>query len=51
MSSACDIVPVETAVQLADLRYRIDDRNALVQALQDVVGPDRVFSHPADLIA
>ncbi|HET8999087.1 MAG TPA: FAD-linked oxidase C-terminal domain-containing protein [bacterium] len=38
-------------MQLADLRLRIDDRNALVHALQDVAGPDRVFTHPADLIA
>jgi glycolate oxidase len=41
----------QNAVQLADLRHRIDDRNALVHALQDVIGPDRVFTHPADLIA
>ncbi|HKV44341.1 MAG TPA: FAD-linked oxidase C-terminal domain-containing protein [bacterium] len=38
-------------MQLADLRYRIDDRRALVRALQDVVGPDWVLTHPADLIA
>ncbi len=38
-------------MQLADLRHRIDDRTALTRALQDVLGPDRVFTHPADLIA
>jgi glycolate oxidase len=38
-------------VQLADLRHRIEDRTALTKALQDVLGPDRVFTHPADLIA
>jgi glycolate dehydrogenase FAD-linked subunit len=39
------------AVELADVRLRIDDREALTRALQDAVGPDRVFTHPADLIA
>jgi glycolate oxidase len=38
-------------VQLADIRHRIDDRGALTRALQEVLGPDRVFGHPADLIA
>jgi len=46
-----DLCYTETAVQLADLRHRIDDRNALVHALQDVLGSDRLFTHPADLIA
>ncbi len=39
------------AVELADVRLRIDDREALTRALRDVVGVDRVFTHPADLIA
>ncbi|HLW61320.1 MAG TPA: FAD-linked oxidase C-terminal domain-containing protein [bacterium] len=38
-------------MQLADLRHRIDDRRALVRSLQDVVGSEWVFTHPADLIA
>ena len=38
-------------MQLADVRLRIEDREALTRALQDAVGPDRVFTHPADLIA
>jgi len=38
-------------VQLADIRHRIDDRDALRRALQDALAPDRVFAHPADLIA
>jgi glycolate oxidase len=41
----------ESAVQLADVRHRIGDRNALRRALEEVLGPDRVFTHPADLIA
>jgi len=42
---------LETTVQLADIRHRIDDRDALKRALQDALAPDRVFTHPADLIA
>jgi glycolate oxidase len=38
-------------VELADVRLRIADREALTRALQDAVGPDHVFTHPADLIA
>lgn len=41
----------QSAVQLADLRHRIEDRTALTRALQEVLGSDRVFTHPADLIA
>ena len=38
-------------MQLADVRHRIQDRNALIKDLEGVLGPDRVFTHPADLIA
>ncbi len=38
-------------MELADVRHRIEDREALTRALRDVVGSDRVFMHPADLIA
>ena len=38
-------------MELADVRLRIEDQEALTRALQGVVGPDRVFTHPADLIA
>jgi len=36
---------------LADVRHRIEDREALARALYDVLGADRVFTHPADLLA
>ena len=39
------------AVQLADVRRRIADRDAFARALRDALAPDRVFNHPADLIA
>ncbi len=38
-------------MELADVRHRIEDREALARALRDVVGPDGVFTHPADLLA
>ena len=38
-------------MQLAELRRGIDDRTALARALQEIVGPGHVFTHPADLIA
>ncbi len=38
-------------VELADVRRRIEDRETLARALRDVVGPDGVFTHPADLLA
>jgi glycolate oxidase len=38
-------------VELADVRRRIEDREALVRALRDVLGPERVLAHPADLLA
>jgi glycolate oxidase len=36
---------------LADFRRRIEDREGLVRALEEALSPDRVFSHPADLLA
>jgi glycolate oxidase len=39
------------AVSLADLRCRIADRDALVAALAEAVGRERVFAQPVDLIA
>ncbi len=36
---------------LAEFRRKITDRGALVRALGDVLAPDRVFAHPADLLA
>jgi len=38
-------------VDLAEVRHRIEDRTALTRALTDVLGPARVFTHPADLLA
>jgi glycolate oxidase len=38
-------------VELADVRHRIEDREAVARALSEVVGPDAVFTHPADLLA
>ncbi len=38
-------------MKLADVRIRIENREALARALRDVAGPDRVFDHPADLLA
>ncbi len=38
-------------MKLADVRHRIEDREALTRALRDVVGSDHVFMHPADLLA
>jgi len=38
-------------VELADVRRHIRDRDALARALRDVLGPGRVFAHPADLLA
>ncbi len=42
---------LESAVELADLRRRVDDRDALARALQGVLEADRVFTHPGDLLA
>src|SRR5579875_1955104 len=39
------------AVELADVRRRIEDRDALASILRDALEPSRVFSHPADLLA
>ena len=36
---------------LTEIRHRIEDREALAQALGEVVGPAAVFTHPADLLA
>ena len=38
-------------MELADVRHRIEDREELARALSKVVGPDAVFTHPADLLA
>ncbi len=38
-------------MDLAEARHRIEDRSALAHALTDVLGPARVFTHPADLLA
>ncbi len=38
-------------MQLAELRRSIDDRTALARALQEIAGPNHVFTHPSDLIA
>ena len=38
-------------MELTDVRHHIEDRHALERALVEVLGPDRVFTHPADLIA
>lgn len=38
-------------MDLAEVRHRIEDRTALTRALTDVLGPARVFTHPADLLA
>ncbi len=38
-------------MDLTDFRTKIADRKALVRALGDALAPDRVFSHPADLLA
>jgi len=38
-------------VELADVRRRIEDRDALASILRDALEPSRVFSHPADLLA
>jgi len=38
-------------VELADVRRRIEDRDAFARALRGALAPDRVFNHPADLIA
>ncbi len=38
-------------MELTDVRHHIADRHALERALVEVLGPDRVFTHPADLIA
>ncbi len=38
-------------MELADVRRRIEDREALARALRDVLGPERVLAHPADLLA
>lgn len=38
-------------MELADVRRRIEDRGALTSALEAVLGPERVFTHPADLLA
>jgi len=38
-------------MKLADVRRRIEDRDALTRALAEVLELDRVFSHPADLLA
>ncbi len=42
---------LRTAVGLTEIRHRIEDREALARALSEVVGPDGVFTHPADLLA
>src|SRR5579872_305833 len=39
------------AVELADVRRRIEDRDALAGALRDALEPARVFNQPVDLIA
>ncbi len=36
---------------LTDVRHHIEDRTALARELAEVMEPDRVFTHPADLIA
>jgi glycolate oxidase len=41
----------DSAVDLAEVRHRIEDRTALAGALAGVLGPARVFTHPADLLA
>jgi glycolate oxidase len=38
-------------MELADVRRRIEDRGALASALEEVLGPERVFTHPVDLLA
>ncbi len=38
-------------MELADVRRRIEDRDALASILRDALEPSRVFSHPADLLA
>ncbi len=38
-------------MELADVRRRIEDRESLARALRDVLGPERVLAHPADLLA
>jgi glycolate oxidase len=42
---------LKSTVELADVRHRIEDRDALAHALAGVLGPDCVFTHPADLLA
>jgi len=39
------------AVELADVRRRILDRDALARTLRAVLGAEGVFTHPADLLA
>jgi len=38
-------------VELADVRRRIENRDALASILCDALEPSRVFSHPTDLLA
>src|SRR5579884_3421336 len=42
---------LKLAVKLAEFRRRIRDREALLRAFGEVVGPEDVFVHPADLLA